>query len=147
METTLVILKPDAVERGLLWEIITRLEKKGLKIAWMKMDQLSESIIEEHYAHLLDKPFFPKIKSYMTRTPVVILAVKWDNAVANLRNMIGATNPFEAATWTVRGDLALTVDANLIHASDSPESAQIELQRFFGGQWVYDYKRLIDEVL
>lgn len=147
METSLVILKPDAVERNLLGEVIARIERKWFKITWMKMMQLNDEVVTEHYAHLKDKPFFPTLKSYMQRTPVVVLAVSWANAVAAMRNFIWATNPQEAAMWTIRWDFALSVDGNIIHASDSVENAQIELKRFFKWEWVYDYKKLIDEVI
>lgn len=147
MQTSLVILKPDAVERSLVWEVIAKIEKRGLKIVGMKMTQLEDSVIEEHYAHLLDKPFFPKIKSYMVRTPVVILAVKWVNAVATMRTLIGATNPQEALPWTVRWDYALTVDANIIHASDTEENAKIEIQRFFKWEGIYDYAKISDDII
>ena len=147
MQTTLVILKPDAVERGLLWEIVSRIEKKGLKIVWMKMMKLEESLIKEHYAHLADKPFFPDIQKYMTRTPVVLMALKWVNAVAVMRNFIWATNPQEAAMWTIRWDFAMNVDYNLIHASDSPENAAVELERFFGWKDLFEYEKLSDSVI
>ena len=147
METSLVILKPDAVERSLLWEVISRIEKKGLKIVWMKMMQLNDEIINEHYSHLIDKPFFPGLREYMKRTPVVVLAIRWNNAVACMRHFIWATNPQEATMWTIRWDFALTVDGNIIHASDTIENAGIELQRFFGWKDVFDYKKLVDEVI
>lgn len=147
METSLVILKPDAVERNLLGEVIARIERKGLKIVWMRMMQLDDAVVTEHYAHLKDKPFFPTLKSYMQRTPVVVLAVRGVNAVAVMRNFIWATNPQEAAMGTIRGDFALTVDGNIIHASDTLENAAIELKRFFKWEWVFDYKKLIDELI
>lgn len=147
MQTTLVILKPDAVERSILWEVISRIERKWLKIIWMKMMKLEESLIKEHYAHLVDKPFFPDIQKYMTRTPVVVMALQWVNAVATMRNFIWATNPQEAAMWTIRWDFAMTVDFNIIHASDSPENAEIELERFFAGKNLFEYSKITDSVI
>lgn len=147
METTLILLKPDTIERGLIGHVISRLEAKGLKLAGIKMIQLDNDVINEHYAHIADKPFFPGIVKYMQRTPVVAIAAKGVNAVATVRTLIGATNPKDALPGTVRGDLALTVDANIIHASDSVENAEIELKRFFKGEGIFEYSRLIDEVL
>jgi nucleoside-diphosphate kinase len=95
----------------------------------------------------MDKPFFPNIKEYMKRTPVVALAVNWINAIATVRNLTWATNPLEALPWSIRWDFGLTIDWNIIHASDSPETAEIELKRFFKWEWIFDYKKLIDEVL
>jgi len=110
METTLILLKPDTVERCLIGEVISRIERKGLKISGLKMMQLDDKIIEEHYDFLSDKPFFPSIKSYMTRTPVVALAVSGVNAIATVRTLTGATNPQEALPGSIRGDLGLTID-------------------------------------
>lgn len=147
MQTTLILLKPDTVERGLIGQVVARLENKGLKISGLKMMQLDEAIIEEHYDFLKDKPFFPGIKKYMTRTPVVAIAATWVNAVATVRMLTGATNPAEALPGSIRGDFGLTIDANIIHASDTPENAAIELNRFFKGQDVFNYTRVIDQVI
>lgn len=147
METTLILLKPDTVERGLIGKVIARLEEKALKINGLKMMQLDETIINEHYDFLMDKPFFPAIKEYMTRTPVVALAVSGPNAIATVRTLTGATNPQEALPGSIRGDFGLTIDGNIIHASDSPETAEKELQRFFKGQDVFEYSRGIDGIL
>ncbi len=147
MQTTLILLKPDTIERGLIGNVISRIEAKWLQIAWMKMIQLDNDIINEHYAHIADKPFFPAIVKYMQRTPVIAIAAKGKNAVLVVRSLIWATNPLDALPWTVRGDLALNIDANIIHASDSKENAEIELKRFFKGEGIFEYSRLIDEVL
>jgi nucleoside-diphosphate kinase len=147
METTLILLKPDTVERGLIGEVISRLEQKGLKINGLKMMALSDAIVTEHYSFLADKPFFPSIKSYMMRTPVVALAVSGKNAIATVRMLTGATNPQEALPGSIRGDLGLTIDGNIIHASDSVETAQVELQRFFGGKDIFEYSRGFDGIL
>ncbi len=147
METTLILLKPDTVERSLVGQVIARIEAKGLKISGLKMMQLDDAIINEHYDFLMDKPFFPGIKAYMTRTPVVALAVSGANAIKTVRNLTGATDPQEALPGSIRGDFGLTIEGNIIHASDSPETAQKELQRFFKGQDVFDYKKISDDVL
>ena len=147
MQTTLILLKPDTIERCLIGQVIVRLEAKGLKIAGLKMMQLDDAIIEDHYDFLMDKPFFPGIKAYMSRTPVVAIAVAWKNAIATVRSLTGATNPQEALPGSIRGDFGLSIDGNIIHASDSEESAEKELNRFFKGEGIYEYNKVIDEVL
>lgn len=132
MEKTYVMLKPDAIQRKLMGQILTRIERKGLQIKNMKMFTLNEAILKEHYAHLKDKPFFPEIVEYMTSGPVVGMIVSGANAVAAMRKILGATNPLEAEVGTIRGDFALETRYNLVHASDSVENAQIEIERFFG---------------
>ncbi|MCH2188922.1 nucleoside-diphosphate kinase [Candidatus Gracilibacteria bacterium] len=147
METTLILLKPDTVERGLIGQVIARIEQKGLKINGLKMIQLDDAIIAEHYDFLADKPFFPGIQAYMKRTPIVALAVSGENAIATVRVLTGATNPQEALPGSIRGDFGLTIEGNIIHASDSAETAEKELQRFFRGQDVFEYSRGIDGIL
>ncbi len=147
METTLILLKPDTVERGLIGQVISRLEQKWLKINGLKMMQLSEEIINEHYDFLMDKPFFPSIKEYMTRTPVVAIAASGKNAINTVRTLTGATNPQEALPGSIRGDFGLTIDGNIIHASDSAETAEKELKRFFGWSDIFEYSRGFDDVL
>lgn len=139
METTLVLLKPDAIQRCLIWQIISRFENKGLKIIWLKLMMLTEEMIYEHYDFLVDKPFFSKIKSYMTSAPVVALILAWTDAVKTVRNLTWSTNPSDAIPGSIRWDLALTIDANIIHASDSRETAQIEIKRFFKSEEVINY--------
>lgn len=147
METTLILLKPDTVERGLIGQVLTRLEQKGLKINGLKMMEMTPDLVSEHYDFLADKPFFPKIMAYMTRTPIVAIAVSGVNAIATVRMLTGATNPQEALPGSIRGDFALTIDGNIIHASDSAETAETELKRFFGGKDIYEYTRWFDDVL
>ena len=147
MQTTLILLKPDTVERSLIGEVISRIERKGLKISGLKMMQLDDAIINEHYDFLADKPFFPNIVKYMQRTPVVAMAVTWKDAIKTVRTLTGATNPAEALPGSIRGDFGLTIDGNIIHASDSEENAKIELNRFFKGEGIYEYDKLTDEVL
>jgi len=147
MQTTLILLKPDTIERGLIGQVISRIEAKWLKISWMKMMQLNDEIINEHYDFLMDKPFFPAMRNYMKRTPVIALAVSWKEAVKVVRALTWATNPQDALPWSIRWDFGLTIDANIIHASDSPETAEKELKRFFAWKDIFDYKRLLDELL
>lgn len=147
MQTTLILLKPDTVERALIGQVISRIENKGLTIAGMKMMQLSDAIIAEHYDFLADKPFFPNIQAYMKRTPVVAMAVKGKNAITTIRTLTWATNPAEALPGSIRWDFGLTIDGNIIHASDSPETAEKELKRFFADEGIYHYEKLIEEVL
>lgn len=139
MEQTLVILKPSAVERGLMGEVISRFEKKGLIISGMKMIQLTDAVLAEHYSHLVDRPFFPSLKRSMMSSPVVVMCVKGVDAVAVVRAMTGATNARNAAPGTIRGDFSMSGQQNIIHASDSVENAKIELDRFFKAEEIFDY--------
>lgn len=139
MEKTLVIIKPSAVERGLIGEIITRFQRKGLNIAGLKMMQLDEVILREHYAHLVDRPFFPWILASMMATPVIVMCVKGTDAVDVVRTMTGATNGRKAVPGTIRGDFSVSSQENIIHASDSVENAEIELKRFFKPEEIFDY--------
>lgn len=139
MEETLVILKPSAIGRGIAGEIITRFERKGLIIAGMKMIQLNDALLDEHYAHLVDRPFFPRIKASMMSTPVVVMCVKGKDAVQVVRNMTGVTNGRNANPGTIRGDYSMSGQENIVHASDSVENGKIELARFFKPDEIFDY--------
>lgn len=130
-ERTLILLKPDALERRLVGELIGRLERKGLTIIAMKLMQISRLQAEEHYAEHRRKPFFEELIGFITRGPVVALVAEGPQAIPVVRQMMGATNPFEAAPGTVRGDFGLDLTANLVHGSDSAESARGEIARFF----------------
>ena len=132
MERTYIMTKPDAYERGLIGRIITRIEEKNYKITDMKMMHLNEEILKEHYAHLLDKPFFPEIVEYMTSGPVVGMIVEGNGVVDAMRKMMGPTDSLEANPGTIRGDFANSKSENIIHGSDSIENAEIEIKRFFG---------------
>ncbi len=147
METTLVLLKPDTIQRWLIWQIVSRFENKGLKIVGMKMMTLTDAIVSEHYDFLADKPFFPGIKAYMTSSPVVAMAISGTDVVKTVRNLTGATNPSDALPWSIRWDFALTIDANIIHASDSRETAAIELKRFFKDEEITSYEKISDKVV
>jgi len=139
METTLVLLKPSCVQRQLIGEVITRFERRGLRISGMKMMQLSDEILREHYAHLVDRPFFPGLAATMQASPVVAMAISGVDAVKVVRMMAGVTNGREAAPGTIRGDFSVSNQQNIVHASDSVENAAIELRRFFRPEEVFDY--------
>ena len=139
MEQTLIILKPSTIQRALVGRVVTRLEQKGVIISGIKMMQLDEIILREHYAHLVDKPFFPSLLRSMMATPVVVMVVKGKDAVACVRSIVGATNCRNAAPGTIRGDFGMSGQENIIHASDSVENARIEIARFFKPDEVFDY--------
>ncbi len=131
-ERTYIMLKPDCIQRGLVGEVISRIERKGYRIADAKMMRLDEAILRVHYAHMTGKPFFPEIVDYMTSGPVMGLIVEGENAVAGTRALMGGAEFEDRAAGTIRGDLTYCVRFNLIHGSDSAESAEIEIKRFFG---------------
>ncbi|MDR1719680.1 MAG: nucleoside-diphosphate kinase [Dysgonamonadaceae bacterium] len=139
MERTLVILKPSAVQRGIIGEIITRFEKKGLKIVGMKLIWLTDDILEEHYAHLKSESFFQRIKDSMKSCPVIVSCLEGKDAVEVVRKIIGVTNGRNAQPGTIRGDYSMSVQENIVHASDSPETAVVELNRFFSKDELFDY--------
>ena len=132
MEETLVLVKGDGVRRRLIGEIVRRIEAKGLDIGALQLMDVTRELAEEHYAEHREKPFFEELVDFITSTPVVAMRVRGEGAIKVMRNLMGATNPAEAAPGTIRGDLALSLPDNLVHGSDSPESAQRELRLFFG---------------
>ncbi len=140
-EKVLVILKPDAIVRGIVGEVITRFEKKGLKILGTKMSKISDVLLEEHYSHVADKPFFGEIRSYMQASPVILMAFSGVNAVKASRMIVGATDGSEAAAGTIRGDFALSIDYTVVHASDTPENGEVEVKRFFNDEEIFDYQK------
>ncbi len=140
MEKTLVILKPSAVQRALVGEVTARFERKGLRLCGMKMMQLTDEILDQHYAHLASKPFFQRIKDSMMAAPVVCCCYEGVDAVETVRTMTGSTNGRKAAPGTIRGDYGMSFQENIIHTSDSPENAATELARFFGPEEIFDYK-------
>lgn len=142
MEKTFAMIKPDAVQRGLVGSIISRYEAKGLRIAAMKIMQVTEELARQHYAEHVEKPFFPGLLSYITGGPVVALVLEGKNAVAEVRKLNGATNPLEAACGTIRGDYAQEVGRNVVHGSDSVASAEREIAIYFGKDEVLDYAYL-----
>ena len=145
MEKTLVILKPCTVQRSILGEIISRFEKKGLLVTGMKMMWLTDELLDEHYSHLKDKPFFRRLKDAMAACPVVVMCLEGVDAINVVRNIVGATNGRVAQPGTIRGDYSMSMQENIVHASDSPETAKAELNRFFKNEEIfkYDYKLLL----
>ena len=135
MEKTLVILKPCTLQRGLVGEIINRFERKGLRLAGMKMVQLTDEVLSEHYAHLSSKPFFQRVKDAMMVCPVIVCCFEGVDAVQVVRTLTGPTNGRLAAPGTIRG--------NIVHASDSPETAEVELKRFFKPEEIFEYKQAV----
>lgn len=141
-ERSLIIIKPDGVQRNLIGQIITRFEQKGLKIIGAKMMTANDALIEDHYSHIKDKPFFPGIKKFMQSAPVVVLALSGINAVSAIRLIVGPTKAYEADAGTIRGDFSMSMQSNVVHASDSLESAQAEIARFFKEEELLDYDKV-----
>lgn len=139
MEQTFIILKPSCIQRALVGKVLDRFQQKGLIITGIKMMKLDETILREHYAHLVDRPFFPSLVRSMTATPVIVACLKGVDAVAVVRSMVGVTNSRLAAPGTIRGDFGMSGQENIIHASDSPENAIIEINRFFRPEEIFDY--------
>ncbi len=144
MEKTLILIKPDGVERLLIGPIVTRFEQRGLKIVGLKMLQVSDELARRHYAIHEGKPFFEPLIEYITSSPVVAIVLAGPQAVQAARNTIGATRPVEASAGTIRGDFGLMVGRNLVHGSDSPENANKEIDLWFNPSELVDYKRTID---
>ena len=149
METTLIILKPDAVQRGLMGRIISRFEEKGLAIVGCKLMQISQQLAATHYEAHKERPFYKGLVGFMTSSPVLVMAVRGNGAITIARNMMGATFGSKTAPGTIRGDFGVSNSFNLIHGSDSPEAAERELKLFFkdgevlsferaGDKWIYD---------
>jgi nucleoside-diphosphate kinase len=144
MERTLILIKPDAMQRGLAGEILTRLERRGLRIAGLKLLQVERALAERHYGEHVGKPFYEGLVSYITACPIVAAVFEGTDAVQAVRNTMGATNPREAAPGTIRGDFGLEIGRNLIHGSDSKESAAREIALFFGASELQDVTRDVD---
>ena len=144
MERTLILIKPDAVQRDLVGEIISLFERKGLKIVGMKMMQLSDELLDEHYSHLKGRDFFGEIKNFMRSTPVIACCLEGVDCVDTVRLMCGITKAREAAPGTIRGDYAMSVQANLVHASDSQETAEVEIPRFFASNELFEYEDVLN---
>ena len=149
LERTLVLLKPDAVQRGLIGEILTRFERKGLRIVGLKLRRFEKALVEQHYAVHRERPFYPKLVQFMTSGPVVAIAIEGKDAIEVVRKLMGKTNSRQAEPGTIRGDLGMSFSNNLVHGSDGPDSARTELALFFAGagelvdwtpatlEWVY----------
>jgi nucleoside-diphosphate kinase len=145
LERTLVIIKPDGVQRGLIGEITHRLERRGLKIVGMKLMTISNDLAQKHYGVHQGKPFYEGLVQYITSGPVVVLALEGKKAIETVRATVGATNPAQATPGTIRADLAVEIGRNLIHASDSPESAENEVKLFFGDETLASWDRASDK--
>ncbi|HZS77100.1 MAG TPA: nucleoside-diphosphate kinase [Ktedonobacteraceae bacterium] len=143
MERTLVLIKPDAIQRDLVGEIIRIFESKGLKLVGIKMMALSDELLNEHYSHLAGRDFFAEIKTFMRSTPVIACCWEGTDCVNTVRMMCGITKAREAAPGTIRGDYAMSVQANLVHASDSVETAQVEVPRFFKPEELFEYEDVL----
>lgn len=142
MDKTLVIIKPDAVNRGLVGEVINRFEQKGLKLVAMKMKVLHDKELEEHYAHHKEKPFFKDLVDFMKHAPAILMVWEGARAIDAVRFLTGSTYGVEAAPGTIRGDLSLSRSNTIIHASDSVENAEVEIKRFFSPSEITDYTRI-----
>lgn len=147
LERTLVLIKPDAVQRGLIGEIVARFERKGLKVVGMKMMRLEDATLDDHYRHLADKPFFPRLKAFMQSVSVVALCLEGVDCVDVVRGLCGVTNARAAAPGTIRGDLGMSVQCNLVHASDSLETAAEEIARYFKPEELFSYDSVMDTVV
>ncbi len=147
IEKTLVILKPCTIQRSLIGEIIRRFERKGLWLAGMKMVWLTDELLSEHYSHLSSKPFFQRVKDSMMTAPVIVCCFEGVDAIQTVRTLAGPTNGRLAAPGTIRGDYSVSYQENIVHASDSPESAAVELNRFFNPEEIFDYKPCTFEYL
>lgn len=144
MERTLVIIKPDAVQRGLIGETVSRLERRGLKIVGMKLMQIDEELARRHYSVHRGKPFFEGLIEYITSAPVVVMVVEGPKAIEAVRLTMGATDPVNAAPGTIRGDYALDILRNLVHGSDGPDTARAEVALFFGENELVSWTRDTD---
>ncbi|MFP4523150.1 MAG: nucleoside-diphosphate kinase [Candidatus Woesearchaeota archaeon] len=147
IEKTLVIIKPDAVNRSLIGSILQRFERKGLKLLALKMMHLDDAVLDDHYGHLKDKPFFPRIKEFMQKAPSIVLVLEGLNAIEVVRGLAGQTHGAKALPGTIRGDFSISTQSNVVHASDSKESADLEIQRFFKNEELFTYTRIDSEIL
>lgn len=138
-ETSLILFKPDALEKNLVGTVLSRFQAEDFSIRAMKMIQLTDALLDEHYAHITDLPFFPTIKAFMSRTPVIALALEGENVIGKARDLLGPTDSEKAEKGTIRGDFGESMMINVCHASDSPESAAIELKRFFKEEELFNY--------
>jgi nucleoside-diphosphate kinase len=147
MERTFIMVKPDGVQRNLIGEIVARFEKKGFQLVGAKLMQVSRELAEQHYAEHKERPFFGELVDFITSGPVFAMVWEGENVIATARQMMGKTNPQEAAPGTIRGDYGLTVGKNVIHGSDSPESAEREIKLFFKEEELVNYSKLMNQWL
>ena len=141
LERTVILIKPDGIQRGLVGNIISRFEQKGLKLVGIKMLRADSELLEKHYEHLKNKPFFDSIKSYMGKSPIIAMLWEGVEAVSVVRSVCGATSGREADIGTIRGDLSMSHQANIVHASDSKQNAKEETKRFFTADEIFDYRK------
>jgi len=141
LQRTLVLIKPDALQRNLLGRILTRFEEKGLKIAGLKFGQLTDGILDEHYAHHKEKPFFDDLKSFMKSAPVIMMVLEGIEVIETVRLIVGPTNGRTADAGSIRGDFSMSQANNIVHASDSLETAAVEIKRFFKDEELFDYRK------
>jgi len=144
MERTLLIIKPDAVQRGLIGPILTRLERRGLRFAAMKLMQITPELAARHYAIHKGKPFYEPLIEFITGGPVVVAVIEGQDAINIMRKTMGATNPAQAEPGTIRGDFGLEIGRNLVHGSDGPDTAAYEIPLFFGEDEILSYERAVD---
>ncbi|MFA5945905.1 MAG: nucleoside-diphosphate kinase [Patescibacteria group bacterium] len=145
IQKTLVLVKPDALQRELAGEVIGRFERKGLKIVAIKMAHLDEATLTEHYGHLKDKSFFSSLLGFMMQTPIIAMVLEGLDAIETVRIIVGSTNPRVADAGTIRADLSMNVPSNMVHASDSVDSAKVEIKRFFKDDEIFAYEKLTDK--
>ena len=143
-EQTLVLVKPDGVQRGLVGEVIARLERRGLQLVGMKLMQVSDALARQHYGEHVDRPFFGGLVQFITSSPIVAMVWEANNAVEIVRNTLEQTNPVNSPAGTIRGDLGIDIGRNLVHGSDSPESAEREVRLFFNPEEVLSYQRAVE---
>ena len=141
MERTLIIAKPDAIQRGLLGQIITRFEQKGLKLIGTKMMNLDDALLQSHYAHIVDKPFYQDTEKFMKSSPVVVMAWEGVECAAAVRLIVGITKSREADAGTIRGDFSMSTGRNIVHASDSAENGAKEVSKFFSDDELFNYDK------
>lgn len=146
MEKTLIIIKPCGIRRGLIGEVIQRFERRGLQVCGMKMVQLTENVLSEHYSHLVQRPYYQRIVESMMLTPVIICCLTGVEAVHIARVMAGPTNGREAAPGTIRGDYSVSVQENIVHTSDTIENAKIEINRFFKPEEIFEFEKFVKSV-
>ena len=139
METTLTLLKPDCITKGHCGDVLQRFEKAGFRIRGCKMFKMENALLREHYAHIAAKPFFPEMEAFMQSSPVIAVALQADNVIEKVRALLGPTDSKKAEKGTIRGDFGVDVMVNVVHASDSPEAAKVELARFFQPGELFDY--------
>lgn len=147
LERTVVLVKPDGVQRGMIGEVIHRFERKGLQLVAMKMTRLNDAVLDSHYAHHADKPFFSGLKEFMMSSPVIAMIWQGPQAVAVVRTMLGPTKGYEAAPGTIRGDFSIEPTYNMVHASDAVETAKAEIERFFKPEELFDYSKTLNQHL